>query len=251
VHTDAVDIVLLIDVSTSMRAEDLATTSQRMNRLDAAKRVIVEFIKNRPNDRIGIVVFSGLPYTIAPLTLDHGWLLQQMERIETGMIEDGTAIGDGLASAINRLRDSKAKSKVLILLTDGINNAGALTPANAALAAKALGIKVYAVGAGTSGIVQFPIQDAFGRTRYVRERSDIDEALLKQIADMTGAMSFRATDFASLKKTYEQIDAMEKTEIEVEQYTRFEERFQPFLILGLICLGLEKLLSLTRLGRLP
>lgn len=249
VRTEAVDIVLLADLSTSMLAEDLAGNG--VNRLDAAKKVMRQFIEKRKTDRIGMVGFAALPYSVSPLTLDHGWLIQQMERLRPGMLEDGTAIGSALASAVNRLRDSEAKTKLVILLTDGVNNTGSLSPANAAQAAKALGIKVYTVGAGTSGVVQMPVEDPIFGKRYIRQRSEIDEATLQQIADITEAKYFRATDLATLEQVYDQIDAMEKTEIDVEQYTRFEEAFAPFLGLALLLLGTEKLLSLTRLGRLP
>lgn len=248
VRTDAVDIVLLVDVSTSMNAEDLST---RMNRLDAAKAVIENFIEARRHDRIGMVAFSAMPYTVAPLTLDHGWLLQRLQLLRTGMLEDGTAIGDGLASAINRLRDSEAKSKVVILLTDGIHNAGELTPENAAQAAKALGIKVYTIGAASTSVVQVPFSGIFGGPRYIQQEAEIDEATLRMIGDTTGGMYFRAHDLDELQRVYDQIDEMEKTEMEVEQYTRFEERFAGFALGGLLLLALEKLLALTRLGRYP
>ena len=251
VRTEAVDIVLLVDVSTSMRAEDFTTATQRINRLDAAKAVIERFIQDRPEDRIGMVAFSAMPYTVSPLTLDHSWLIQQMQRLETGMLEDGTAIGDAIASAVNRLRDSVAKSKVVILLTDGMNNRGVLSPENAAQAAKALNIKLYTVGAGSSGLVPMPVMDPFGGKQYVRQPSEIDENTLTRIAEITGATYFRATDFKGLDDVYKRIDKMEKTEVNVDQYTYFEERFMPWLLLGLIALGLEKWLSLTRLGRLP
>jgi len=251
VRTEAVDIVLLVDVSTSMRAEDFSTATERLNRLDAAKQVIARFVKARPEDRIGLVAFSALPYSMAPLTLDHGWLLMQVDRLKTGMLEDGTAIGTALASGVNRLRDSEAKSKLIILLTDGVNNRGEITPANAAVAAKAMGIKVYTIGAGGTGWVMMPVDSPFGGTQYMRTRADVDEATLTQVAEATGAKYFRATDMSSLKKIYEDIDAMEKTKIDVDQYTRFEEKFAPFLMLALACLGLEKLLSLSRFGRLP
>jgi Ca-activated chloride channel family protein len=252
VRAEAVDIVLLVDVSTSMRAEDFASPGHRVNRLDAAKEVMERFIKSRPHDRLGMVAFSALPYSIAPLTLDHAWLLQQMaQRLEIGMLEDGTAIGTGIASAVNRLRDSKAVSKVVVLLTDGINNAGSITPANAAQAAKALGIKIYTVGAGASGLVPVPVQDPFGQTYYVHQRSQIDETSLREIATTTGARFFRAKDYGELKDIYAEIDRMEKTEIEMDAYTRFEDRFQPFLFLSLVCLGLEKMLALSRIGRIP
>lgn len=251
VHTEAVDIVLLVDVSTSMRAEDFTTATTTMNRLDAAKTVIERFINDRPDDRIGMVAFSAMPYTVSPLTLDHGWLIQQMQRLETGMLEDGTAIGDAIASAVNRLRDSVAKSKVVILLTDGMNNRGALSPENAAQAAKALKIKLYTVGAGSSGMVRMPVMDPFGGRQYVQQPSEIDEGTLQRIADITDAMYFRATDFKGLEEVYKRIDKMEKTEVSIDQYTYFEERFMPWLLAGLLLLGLEKVLSLTRLGRLP
>jgi len=246
-----VDIVLLVDVSTSMRAEDFTTAARSLNRLDAAKIVLDKFIKARPGDRLGMVAFSAMPYTVSPLTIDHGWLLQQMDRLQTGMIEDGTAIGDAIASAVNRLRDSVAKSKVVILLTDGMNNRGKLSPDNAAQAAKAMKIKVYTVGAGSTGWVRVPVMDPFGGTQYVRQRAEIDEASLTRIAETTGAMYFRAADMKGLESCYRQIDQMEKTEVSVDQYTRFEEQFMPWVFLGLICLGLEKLSALTRLGRLP
>jgi Ca-activated chloride channel homolog len=251
VHTEAVDIVLLVDVSTSMRAEDFTTATKTLNRLDAAKTVIERFIHDRPNDRIGMVAFSAMPYTVSPLTLDHGWLIQQMQRLETGMIEDGTAIGDAIASAVNRLRDSVAKSKVVILLTDGMNNRGTLSPENAAQAAKALNIKVYTVGAGSTGMVRIPVVDPFGGRQYVRQPSEIDEETLKHIANITGATFFRATDLRRLEEVYRQIDKMEKTEVSIDQYTYFEERFMPWLLMSLLLLGLEKVLWLTRLGRLP
>ncbi|MFH0952767.1 MAG: VWA domain-containing protein [Verrucomicrobiota bacterium] len=251
VRTEAVDIVLLVDVSTSMRAEDFTTAARSLNRLDAAKIVLEKFIKARPGDRLGLVAFSAMPYTVSPLTLDHGWLLQQMDRLQTGMIEDGTAIGDAIASAVNRLRDSVAKSKVVILLTDGMNNRGKLSPGNAAQAAKAMKIKVYTVGAGSTDWVRVPVKDPFGGTQYVRQRAEIDEATLTRIAETTGATYFRAADMKSLESCYRQIDQMEKTEVNVDQYTRFEERFMPWVLVGLALLGLEKLLALTRLGRLP
>jgi Ca-activated chloride channel family protein len=251
VRTEAIDIVLLVDVSTSMRAEDLSTTGKTRNRLDAAKEVIERFVGKRPHDRIGMVAFSALPYAVSPLTLDHGWLVQQMGRLQTGMIEDGTAIGDGIASAVNRLRESKAKSKVVVLLTDGINNRGVLLPENAARAARALGVRIYTVGAGTSGRVRIPVQDEYGETRYVVQESRIDEESLRGIADLTGGRYFRAADFRALGEVYDQIDRMERTTVDVRHYTRFEERFAPFAVLGLLLLALEQALALTRLGRLP
>ena len=251
VTTQGVDIALLVDVSTSMRAIDLSEQGKEMNRLDAAQEVLERFIRKRGQDRMGLIAFSAMPYAVAPLTLDHGWLLTRLKQLETGMLEDGTAIGTALASAVNRLRDSKARSKLVILLTDGSNNAGELSPENAAQAAKALGIRVYTVGAGASGIVAVPAIDPFGRRTYMRQRSDIDDALLTRVAEATGGKYFRAADLDALRAVYDEIDRLEKTEIEVEQYTHYEERFQPFLLAALACLVAERLLYLTRLGRLP
>ena len=245
VETEGVDIVLVVDTSTSMRADDFSTATKRMDRLDAAKSVLAQFIQARPDDRMGIVAFAAMPYTIAPLTTDHAWLMLQMDRLQTGMLEDATAIGDAIASGVNRLRDSKAKSKLVILLTDGINNAGRMTPQDAAQAAAALGIKVYTVGAGSD---QPRATGIFG---FVQGGNEIDEAALKKIAEITKAKYFRATDLKSLEDTYQAIDQMEKTKIELNQFTRYEEKFAPFLVLGLLCLALETLLGFTRLGRLP
>jgi len=245
VETEGVDIVLVVDTSTSMRADDFSTATKRMDRLDAAKSVLAQFIQARPDDRLGIVAFAAMPYTIAPLTTDHAWLMLQMDRLQTGMLEDATAIGDAIASGVNRLRDSKAKSKIVILLTDGIHNAGRLTPPDAAQAAAALGIKVYTVGAGSD---QPRASGIFG---FVQGGNEIDEATLKKIAEITKAKYFRATDLKSLEETYKAIDEMEKTKIELDQYTRYEEKFAPFLVLGLLCLAFETLLGFTRLGRLP
>ncbi|HWR97450.1 MAG TPA: VWA domain-containing protein [Candidatus Methanoperedens sp.] len=251
VRADVRDIVLLVDVSTSMRAEDLSAAGRTLDRLAAAKEVIGRFIDRRRDDRIGLVAFSALPYTVSPLTLDHGWLVRQLGRLETGMIEDGTAIGDGIASAVNRLRESKAASKVVVLLTDGINNQGVLRPESAARAARALGVRIYAVGAGAGGPVRAPIRDAAGDVRYVLQESGLDETGLAAIADATGGRYFRAVDFAALEEVYAQIDRMEKTRIDTRDYTGFDEGFAPFAILGLFFLLLEAGLGLTRLGRLP
>ena len=245
VETEGVDIVLVVDTSTSMRADDFSTAMQRMDRLDAAKSVLAQFIRARPDDRMGIVAFAAMPYTIAPLTTDHAWLLLQMDRLQTGMLEDATAIGDAIASGVNRLRDSRAKTKLVILLTDGIHNAGRLAPQDAAQAAAALGIKVYTIGAGSD---QPRGGGIFG---LMQGGGEIDEATLKKIAEITQAKYFRATDLKSLEETYKAIDEMEQTKIELDQYTRYEEKFAPFLILGLLGLALETLLGFTRLGRLP
>lgn len=251
VRTDAVDIVMVMDVSPSMAAEDFSTAAQRMNRLDAARKVLKEFVGRRRDDRLAMIAFAAMPYTVSPLTLDHGWLVQRADDLKVGMVGDGTAIGSALASAVNRLRGSEAKSKLVVLLTDGMNNAGSISPDDAAQAAKALGIRVYTVGAGTRGWAPVPVAMPFGGTQYVRQPVEIDEGMLTRVAKATGASYFRATDLKSLEKIYEQIDAMEKTEIEVDRFTRFEERFAGWLLAGLALLALERLLALTRLGGLP
>jgi len=239
IRTEAVDIVLLVDVSPSMMTPDFSTPTRTLNRLDAVKLVLDKFIQNRPQDRLGMIGFSAFPYTLCPLTLDHGWLLERMRNLRPGMLGDSTAIGDGMASAINRLRDSQAKSKVVVLLTDGMNNFGTLAPENAAQAAKALNIKIYTVGA--SG------RDA----NYASADDGVDEAALKHIADITGASYFRAASLSGLQRVYDQIDRMEKTEIQVEHFTRYRELSESWIFAALIFLGLEKVLALTRLRRLP
>ncbi|MFT5122848.1 MAG: Ca-activated chloride channel family protein [Kiritimatiellia bacterium] len=248
---DVIDIVLVVDVSGSMQAMDFASATNLDNRLDAAKDVIREFIKTRTGDRLGLIGFAALPYTLAPLTLDHAWLVDQVDRLEIGMVDDGTGIGVALASAVNQLKEQETLSKIVILLTDGINNTGSISPVNAAQAAQAKGVKVYTVGAGADGRVKFPVKDILGRTRYQWEESKIDEATLKEMAELTDGKYFRARDRDSLKAVYAEIDEMERTEIEIEQYTRYEEKFFPFAAAGLILLLLERMLGLGRLGRLP
>ncbi len=240
VRTEAVDIILLLDLSGSMDTRDFQEAGRRLSRLEASQEVITRFLENRPNDRIGMVAFATLPYAVAPLTLDHGWLVQRMAGLNTKMLDGNrTAIGDGIASAVNRLRDSEAKSKVIILLTDGANNAGTLSPENAASAAEALGIKIYTIGAGGA------------RTGFFMQRQEVDEGTLKKISQTTGAKFYRAKDLETLEAVYDEIDQLEKTEIEVERFTRFEEKAGGWLIAGLIFLSLEQLLSLSRIGRLP
>jgi len=243
VNTEGVDIVLLLDLSTSMEATDFIRAGQRQTRIEAAKLVISDFISKRKDDRIGLIGFAALPYSVAPLTLDHGWLIQRLEGLRTGMLEDGTAIGDGIASAVNRLRDSEAKSRIVILLTDGINNRGALSPENAAQAAAALGIKVYVIGIGGGA----PLQRGF----FARAEPEIDEAALQRIADLSRGEFFLARDLKTLTEVYDRIDQLEKTKIEMQQFTRFEERAGNWLFAALIFLSLEKMITLSRFGRLP
>ncbi|HEY5621990.1 MAG TPA: VWA domain-containing protein [Pontiella sp.] len=240
VRTDAVDIILLLDLSKSMDTLDFDRLGQRMSRLDASRNVIERFLQKRPNDRIGMVGFATLPYAVAPLTLDHGWLIQRMQGLHTGMLDGNrTAIGDGIASAVNRLRESEAKSKVIILLTDGANNHGTLSPENAASAAEALGIKIYTIGAGGA------------RNGFFLQRQEVDETSLKKIAATTHARFFRARDLETLESVYEEIDRLEKTEIEVERFTRFEEKAAGWIVTGILLLGIEQIIGLTKLGRLP
>lgn len=228
--TEGIDIVLTLDTSSSMRAEDF----KPQNRLGAAKEVMEEFIKSRRNDRIGLVVFSRYSFTQCPLTLDYGVLLNLLDKIHIGMIEDGTAIGTAIANSVNRLRDSTAKSKVIILLTDGINNAGKIDPPTAAKTAEALGIKIYTIGAGKPGGALYPVEDPIFGKRYVRMDTEIDEALLENIANATGGIYFRAKDEKGLREIYETIGKLEKTKIETKEYANYTEMAGAFLLPGFI-----------------
>ena len=250
-EAEGIDIVLAVDTSTSMLAEDFELKGNRANRLEVVKDVVKNFINNRSFDRIGVVAFASSAYTISPITLDYGWLMQNMDRVKIGMIEDGTAIGSGISSALNRLKDTEAKSKVVILLTDGRNNAGKLSPLTAAEAASALNIRIYTIGAGSKGMVPYPTKDMFGNTVYRRVKIEIDENTLKKIADKTDARYFRATDTESLRNIYEEIDELEKTIIEEKGYTEYIELFHLFLIPGLLLLLIEIVLKNTLLRRIP
>ena len=251
VQATGVDIMLVLDVSRSMLAEDFTIGNSRANRIDAVKIVTEQFIRERPNDRIGIVAFAGRPYLVSPLTLDHDWLIRNLERLRIGLVEDGTAIGSAIASAANRLKDKEAKTKLIVLLTDGDNNAGKVQPLTAAEAAKALGIRIYTIGAGTEGEAPFPLQNAFGRTVYRNVLVKFDEKTLGEIATITSGQYFRATDTNSLRKIFSEIDKMEKTKIEVERTAQYRDLFQYVLIPGIACLLLEILLSQTIWRRLP
>jgi len=252
VETEGIDIVLAIDCSTSMLAEDFTLEGRRVNRLEVVKKVVKEFIEGRKSDRIGLVAFAGRAYTICPLTLDYNWLFTNLGRIEAGIMEDGTAIGSGISSALNRLKNSKSKEKIIILLTDGINNAGNIPPLTAAEASKAIGVKIYTIGAGTKGAVPYPAaRDYFGRIVYQNIKIEIDEDVLKKIALETGANYYRATDTESLREIYRQIDRLEKTPIEEKGYTDYKELFPNFLLPGLILLFLEIILSDTAFRRIP
>ncbi|MDD4515131.1 VWA domain-containing protein [Massilibacteroides sp.] len=243
--TEGIDIMMTIDVSTSMLAEDL-----KPNRLEAAKDVAASFINGRPNDNIGLVVFASESFTQCPLTTDHTVLLNLFKDIQSGIIEDGTAIGLGLANAVSRIKDSQAKSKVIILLTDGSNNAGEIAPVTAAEIAKTFGIRVYTIGVGTEGEAPYPFQTAFG-VQYQNVRVDIDEQTLKQIATTTGGQYFRATDNSSLKEIYSEIDQMEKTKIQVQEFSKKQEEYKNWALIVLALLLLEVLLRRTILRNIP
>jgi len=251
VWTEGVDIILTIDCSGSMLAEDFKIGRIRQNRLEVVKKVVEQFIKARKADRIGIIAFAARAYTVCPLTLDHPWLIKNLARIKIGAIEDGTAVGSAISSSLNRLRDSEAKSKVIILLTDGINNAGRISPLTAAEVAGALGIKIYTIGAGTKGLAPYPVQGLWGESLYQNVKIEIDEATLKEIARISGGKYFRATDTKSLEEIYNQIDSLEKTPIEEAGFREYKELFPPLVILGLIILILEIILSNTILRKLP
>ena len=250
-QSSGVDIMLVIDVSRSMLAEDFTIGNQRSNRLDAVRRVTEEFINSRPNDRLGIIAFAGRPYLVSPLTMDHAWLIRNLDRIRIGLVEDGTAIGSAIASAANRLKDKPAESKLMVLLTDGDNNAGRVQPLTAAEAAKALGIRIYTVGAGSRGQVPFPFTNQFGRTVYQNVTFEFKEEELQKIATLTDGHYFRATDTKSLKGVFEDIDRLEKTTVEMEQVVQYRDLFFWFLLAGFSFLMLEVLLSQTLWRRLP
>ena len=228
--TEGIDIMMALDISGTMLAEDL-----KPNRLEAAKQVASDFVLARPNDQIGLVVFAGESFTQCPLTIDHAVLVNLFQSVEYGMIEDGTAIGLGLANAVNRMKDSQTKSKVIILLTDGSNNRGDIDPQTAAEIAKTFGIRVYTVGVGSYGQARVPVQTPIG-TQYITMDSEFDETTLQRIAQTTGGQYFRATDNSSLKKIYEQIDQLEKTKLRVREYSKHTENFAPFLYAALLCL---------------
>lgn len=243
--TEGIDIVMAVDISGSMRAQDF-----KPNRLEAAKDVAIRFISGRETDNIGLVIFAGESFTQCPLTTDHAVLTNLFNDIQTGMLEDGTAIGSGLATAINRIKESKAKSKVIILLTDGENNRGSITPLKAAEIAQTFGVRVYTIGVGTNGTAPFPVQTAFG-IQYQDMEVKIDESLLSQIADMTGGKYFRATNKSSLQSIYEEIDQLEKTIMDVREYTKRTEEYLPYALACALLLLLEMLLRNTILRTLP
>jgi Ca-activated chloride channel family protein len=246
VTTNGIDIVLALDLSSSMLAEDLEP-----NRIEAAKQVAADFVRGRRNDRIGLVVFAGEAFTQAPLTLDYGVVTTLLDGLEVGMIEDGTAVGMGLATAVKRLQRSDAESRVIVLLTDGRNNRGEIDPITAAQMAQALGVRIYAIGAGTQGTARVPVDDPIFGRRYAQMQVDIDEPTLQETATLTGGRYFRATNRESLEQIYAEIDALETTEIEVDQFTRYGELFHLPLLFGLGVLLIETGLSRTLLRKIP
>ncbi|MFH1045894.1 MAG: VWA domain-containing protein [Candidatus Omnitrophota bacterium] len=251
VESEGVDIVLALDSSGSMLAEDFKIGNLRRNRLAVVKEVVEEFIRQRKSDRIGMIAFAARAYTVCPLTLDYDWLIKNLERVEIGNIEDGTAIGSAISSSVNRLKNSLAKSKIIILLTDGINNVGRISPLTAAEAAQALGIKIYTIGVGTKGAVPYPAVDLLGRKLYQNIEIEIDEDALQQIAQTTQGKYYRATDTESLRDIYQQIDSLERTSVEAEGFSDFEELFFRFLAAAVALLIIEIVLSHTVLRKLP
>ena len=239
-NIEGIDIVMAMDVSGSMLARDL-----KPDRLTAAKNVASDFVKDRPGDRMGLVIFSGETFTQVPLTTDHGVMLNMLAEMKNGLIDDGTAIGDGLATAISRLKDSDAVSKVVILLTDGMNNAGSVDPYTAAEIAKLYGIRVYTIGVGTYGTAPYPVQDFFGRTVMQQIKVEIDEKLLTTIATMTGGKYFRANNNKKLDEIYQEIDKLERSKIEVTEFRRLHEEFYPLVAWAIALLLLEFLLRKT------
>ncbi len=246
VTTEGIDIVMCMDVSGSMRAMDF-----KPNRLEASKNVGIEFVNARQDDRFGLVVFAGESFTQCPMTTDRAVVINFLKEIEFGVIEDGTAIGMGLATAVNRVKESKAKSKVIILLTDGVNNRGDIGPVTAAEIAASYGIRVYTIGVGTQGNAPIPVQDMFGRMVTRNMPVEIDEDVLKKIADTADGQYFRATNNNTLREIYQQIDQLEKTRLDIKQFSKKKEEYFPFLLAAMLLLLLESLLRYTVFRTIP
>ena len=247
-RTNGIDIMLLLDVSLSMLSEDFSIGSQRASRLEVVKQVTEKFINGRPDDRIGVIAFSGRPYLVSPLTLDHKWLIENLSRLTirrvgdqtalgSSLVEDGTAIGSALVTGANRLKDKRSKSRVMVLLTDGDNNAGKVPPLTAAEAAAAIGIKIYTIGTGTNGLVPFPHSDGFGNTYYSEEYMPFKEDTCREIARIGGGVFFRATDTKTMREIFDQIDKLERTGVDIQQYQSFDDIFPWLLAGGLLFLG--------------
>jgi Ca-activated chloride channel family protein len=262
IHANGIDIMILLDVSLSMLSEDYSIGTKRASRLEVVKQVTEKFINGRPDDRIGVIAFSGRAYLISPLTLDHAWLVENLARLSirrlgdqtaigSSLVEDGTAIGSALATAANRLRDKHAKSRVIVLLTDGDNNAGKIPPLTAAEAAAAIGIKIYTLGAGTNGLVPFPHSDGFGNTYYSQEYMPFKEDTCREIARIGNGIFFRAADTKTMTEIFDQIDQFEKTEIELQKYESYQDIFIWLLGAGVCLLGVTFALGQTVWSKVP
>jgi len=247
IRTEGIDIVLVLDTSGSMKAVDF----KPKNRLHVAKKVGGEFIRSRKNDRIGLVIFSAKAFTQCPLTVEYGVLLDLLDRVDFGMIDDGTAIGMAIGTAVNRLRESKSRSKVIILLTDGRNNMGEVDPITAAKLAEAMDVKIYCIGAGKKGEALYPVEDGVFGTRYTKMAVDIDDETLAEVAEITGGRYFRATDALKLEQVYREISEMETTVIETNLYKQYSEEFPRFLLAGILLICAGVLLECTRLRVFP
>jgi len=251
VNESGIDMMLAIDLSPSMEALDYHKNGREMSRVQVVRETVGSFIQARPNDRIGMVVFAGEAYLMSPLTLDHDWLLQNVDRLQVGLAGDATAIGSAIATCANRLRDQPAKSKIIVLLTDGANNSGKITPFAAAEAAHALGIKIYTIGAGSADVAKFPIRNAFGQIAYTTIPVDIDNDALQKIANIGDGKFFRAADYDTLKHVYEEINKLETSKVDVKHFHHAKEYFMWALYPGLLLLGLEIGLANTRWRRVP
>ena len=260
VQASGIDIMILLDVSGSMLTEDYFMDGQRTNRQEAVKSVTKKFIEARTNDRIGLMAFASRPYLVSPLTLDHDWLLQNLDRVHIGQVEDGTAIGSAIAAGLNRLKDPNSKSKVLILLTDGVNNCGKIAPETAAEASKALGVRLYAIGAGTNGNAPVPIYepntetprlDPSGKPMYVEVHVEFDEAQLKRVAQIANGHFYRAADMKSMQDIFSEIDKLEKSTVQYKKTQQFTDLYPWFLTAGLVLISLEMVLAQTAWRRLP
>jgi len=252
VTANGIDIVLGLDVSGSMQALDFEIDNRRVNRIEVVKSVVSRFIEERPGDRIGLIAFAAAPYLVSPLTLDHDWLQQNLERVSTAVAaDDGTAIGSAIAASVNRLRTTTAKSKVVILLTDGMNNTGKIAPIAAAEAAKAMGVKIYTIGVGVRGMAPIPMRDEAGHMHLIMDKVDVDEKTLQTVANVTGGMFYRATDTDSLEMIYGQINRLEKTAQTMQKFEHYDELYSWALIPAAAILGFALLLQHTRFRRLP
>jgi Ca-activated chloride channel family protein len=251
VSLNGIDIVLGLDISGSMQALDFAVGLKRINRIEVVKSVVSKFIEERSDDRIGLIAFAGVPFLISPLTLDHDWLQQNLSRLSVTSVDDGTAIGSAIAACVNRLRLTAAKSKVVILLTDGVNNTGKISPLAAAEAAKSMGVKIYTIGVGARGKAPIPVRDDSGHVHVIMADVDVDEKTLQAIANETGGKFYRATDTDSLQKIYEEINRFEKSAQTVQRFEHIEELYPWALIPALALLGFGSVIQHTRLRRLP